>query len=167
MHMRTILALGVATTVVCVGTVVAVQVTTAGRADAATWSTYQLDGDSCVDAWSADPDGNGYPNVIWFDLTGNCAPDTWVLDPDEPNGIVESYGYDLSENGYPEVWVEQRLTELGQQMDVCHDYADDGFAGSSDICYGSVVATVGPPDWSAGPNALLLQLAAMYGVVIL
>ena len=106
--------------------VVAVVLATAGSASAAGWRTYQVDNDRCWDATSLDQNGNGYWEIMWFDLDNDCRWDTKIWNSVGGDTFAESLTYDMNEDGRWEAWLVDTDQREGFEV-VYFDDSGDGY----------------------------------------
>jgi hypothetical protein len=177
-----VVAVAVATTIASLGTVVGVEAVDGPAspsprawsgpcASGNGWTGWCLDdGDGCaVDAWIADTNGNGWADVFWFDLDvaadgPDCTMDTYVVDPNEQDGLIAKAWFNLDENQVWDRTVSQAFSPEGWvETTTCQD--TNGNGPDDEVCWTNTTTTVGAPSYD-GVAGLLVGVSALSGAVV-
>jgi hypothetical protein len=97
---------------------------TPGAAQAAGWQYWQLDGDRCWDASSLDANGNGYAEVVWYDMDNDCRWDTKMWNTVGGDAFAEAMTYDAHEDGRWDVWLVDTDQRVGHEVAYFDDNGD-------------------------------------------
>jgi len=99
---------------------------TATAGTAASWRSWQLDGDRCWDAITMDANLNGYWETAWFDFDNDCRWDTRIWNSVGGDAFAESLTFDMNEDGRWEIWLADNNQREGFDV-VYFDDNGDGY----------------------------------------